>query len=101
MPTDRDRVTVSRALRAGGVAAAATALLLLVAAIVAGVGYAAALTGGLAIGSVVAAGWLLLAALLDILAKDFPGPRRLAWTVGAAVVALVSPFLVLAALLSA
>ena len=61
------------------------------------------LPGGAVIASViaafglVAAAWLLLAALLDVLAGHPPDRRRTLWTIGMTLLAMLGPFLVLGA----
>ena len=98
MSRERDSTTVRRALKAGAVAAA-----LVVAGLVAltiagsGPGGAVVVTAAIALGSLITAAWLLLAGLLDVLAGEPPGRRRLAWTLGAVVVAMLGPFLLIGA----
>ncbi len=96
----RDRTTLRRGLLAGGIAWAGVAVPRVVAAALGGAGGRTGLAAvllGLCCGGLVASGWLLLAVLLDTLAGEPPGARRLRWT--AAVVALTacSPVLFLAA----
>ncbi len=100
MSRQRDRTTVRRALRAGAVAGGGVGGLLLVVAVAsrAGIETVTAVMSGVAVGALVTAGWLLLAALLDVLAGDYPGRRRLLWTLGATVLALLGPFLVVGTL---
>jgi hypothetical protein len=96
----RDATTVRRALVAGAAVWGLVALGLLVAAVVQGGGGRAWLTGvmiGLVLGSAASAGWLLLAAALDVLAGERPGRRRLVWTFGLAAFTFLSPALVLGA----
>lgn len=96
---DRNRTTVRRAVRAGGVGAAVAAGLMLILAlqdkVAGGAVLAAAITGW----GVVAAAWLLLAALLDVLAGEPPNLRRVLWTVAATLVAMLAPFVLLGTLL--
>ena len=95
---DRNRVTVRRALRAGAVAGVLAGGLMAV--------YAARdqATGGAVIASFVAAfgffsaAWLLLAALLDVVAGQPPNRRRTLWTIAVTLLAMLGPFLVLGAL---
>jgi hypothetical protein len=94
----RDRRIVRRGLLAGGAVGVGLAALLGIG--LAGAGAAAIASGlwlGLAVGGFVAAGWLLLALGLDLMAGDRPSGRRLAWTAGVSLVALILPFLALAA----
>jgi len=96
---ERDRTTVGRALRAGTVAGGAVAGVLLLAVLLgAGRGAPAAVMAGVAIGALVAAGWLLLGAVLDIFAGERVGATRWAWTAVATVLALLGPFLVVGVL---
>lgn len=102
MATERDRTTVRRALRAGGVAGGAVTVALVVAALAtAPATAAAALFAGITVAALVGGGWLLLAAILDIVAGEAPGAGRWAWTVMALVVTFLGPFLVLGALTQA
>lgn len=97
--SDRDRTTVRRARRAGITVAGIVATLGAAVTITTGFpGGAVVATVALALGAFVAASWLLLAALLDILAGDPPGGRRWAWTVGVTLLAMLGPFFVVAAL---
>lgn len=100
MSVERDRVTVRKALRAGVVVAVAVTAVLGTFAASVGGGVFASLLAGIGLGAFVMAGWLLLAAVLDILAGESPGTKRTVLTIGVTVVALLSPFLVLTALLS-
>ena len=95
---DRDATVVRRAVRAGAVVWAGSALVLVVVAVGAG-GRAAALgvTLGFVAGAIVTAAWLLVAGILDMLADHHLGRRRLVWTAGALLVALVGPILVVGA----
>jgi hypothetical protein len=52
---------------------------------------------GLAVGAFVATVWLLLALALDLLARERPTRRRLAWTAVVGAVSIVVLFLALAA----
>jgi hypothetical protein len=97
---DRDRRVLRRAAVAGGGAWALLSAALLLGALAtrAGVrGVLLALTFGLTVGALVAAAWLVLAAVLDVVAGHPPGAGRLAWTVGVALFALASPVFVVAA----
>ena len=95
---DRNRVTVRRAFRVGGVAAVLAGGLM---AVFAARGQA---SGGAVIASFIAAfglfsaAWLLLAALLDVVAGQPPDRRRTLWTIAATLLAMLGPFLVLGAL---
>ena len=96
--SERDRTTVRRGLRAGLVATLAVGLplvgvTLLRQAELAGV----ALVSAIVVGILVAAGWLLLAVLLDVWAGEFPGVRRAVITGVFAVLALLGPYVVLIA----
>lgn len=99
-PADRDRTTVRRALAAGAGVWAVLATVLVVLIMRAGgdgtAGFAAVVSA-LVVGSVVASAWLLLAALLDLLAGHTPGRYRVGWTVGVLVFTFFSPLLVLGA----
>jgi hypothetical protein len=97
-PQPRDARIVRRALIAGaivgGLLAAALGLGL------SGGGTGAAVAGvwsGLAVGGFAAAGWLLLALGLDVVAGVRPGRARLLWTAGLTLLALLLPLLALAA----
>ena len=93
----RDRTTIRRALKAGGVAAAAVGVPLLAWALAAGADLVvAALLAGLTAGVWLAAGWLMLALGLDLLASEIPGGGRVALTSAAGLLALLMPFLLLA-----
>ncbi|CAN5725026.1 hypothetical protein BH24ACT14_BH24ACT14_19480 [soil metagenome] len=88
-----------RALRAGALAGGVVAAVLLLAVLLGpGRGAAAAVMAGIAIGSLVAAGWLLLGAVLDIFAGERVGAARWAWTAASTVLALLGPFLMVGAL---
>jgi hypothetical protein len=97
---DRDRETVRRALRAGGLTWAVVGGLLVASVLYAGgdgrAGLAAVLLG-MVFGGMVASGWLLVAAGLDLLADEPPSRRRAAWTVAVVVATMLSPVLVLGA----
>jgi hypothetical protein len=102
--SDVDRRVVRRALRAGAAAGAALAVAALAANAAFGGDGAAALVwalSALVVGLLVAAGWLVLAALLDLVAGVLPGRRRLAWTAGLFAAAFVAPVLPSAALRAA
>ncbi|MPZ72924.1 MAG: hypothetical protein GEU74_06775 [Nitriliruptorales bacterium] len=95
MTADRDRTTVKRALVAGAVAGAVAGTLALAGVMANAVPGALVIAAVIAGSSFVAAGWLLLSAVLDILAGDPPDARRTAWTAGAALLAMLGPFLLL------
>ncbi len=97
MTQDRDRTTVRRALRAGGIVGGV--LLVAGVAVTASLGapFRAAAAAAIAGGLFVAAGWLLLATLLDTLAGDPPDRRRTWWTVAMTALAMLGPFLLLSA----
>lgn len=100
MSADRDAEVVRRARRAGlATWAGAGGGLAVWSALAGGGGRTGlvAVTVGLLLGAVVCAGWLLLAGILDLLADQRPGRRRLLWTAGAVLLVLVSPMLVLGA----
>lgn len=96
-PSDRDRTTVRRALVAG-------LLVWILSGAALGGGLASAgpraaaagLLLGLSAGAVVASAWLLVALGLDVYADHRPSRRRLTWTVGVTVFAVLSPALRLA-----
>ncbi|MDQ3538361.1 MAG: hypothetical protein M3415_06165 [Actinomycetota bacterium] len=99
MSRERDRITVRRALRSGAAAGVVvTGALLLVVLLGPGGGAPVAVMTGVAIGALVAAGWLLLGAVLDILAGERVGAARWAWTAAATILALLGPFLVVGVL---
>lgn len=56
-----------------------------------------AVLAALVAGAVTASGWLLLAALLDLLAEEPPSRGRMVLTVAVLLLALLSPVLVLGA----
>ncbi len=97
---NRERTTVRRALGAGAVVALAVGAPLAVAVLVGG-GTGAALLAvsllALTAGGVVATGWLLLAAGLDLRSGAGVGRRRAAWTVGVATSTFVAQVLAAAA----
>ena len=87
-----------RGLRAGGVAGVLVIVLLLSLSLSGdGPGGAVVVSAGIALGSLVLAAWLLLAGLLDVLAGEVPSRRRVAWTVGAVLLAMLGPFLLIGA----
>ncbi|MDQ3343816.1 MAG: hypothetical protein M3425_02910 [Actinomycetota bacterium] len=99
MSRERDRTTVRRALRAGALAGGVVACALLLAVLLGpGGGAPAAVMAGIAVGALVAAGWLLLGAVLDIFAGERVGATRWAWTAVTTVLALLGPFLVVGVL---
>jgi hypothetical protein len=49
---------------------------------------------GFVIGGIVASGWLLVAAAIDLRTDQPIGRRRVAWTVGVTAVAALSPVMV-------
>lgn len=97
---DRERTTVRRALVAGAVAGLAVGVPLTVA-VVLGDGTGAALLAvsllALSAGGVVATGWLLLAAGLDLRSGAGVGRRRVVWTVAVATSTFVAQVLAAAA----
>lgn len=98
--SERDRTTVRRALLAGALTSTVIGLPLLVSAVVGGQGGAVALATvllGLTLGGLVASAWLLLAGILDVMAGERPGLRRMVWTAALVGVTLVSPLLLVAA----
>lgn len=91
-----DRRTIRRALRAGVIVMVGTVLVTLVLNVAfGGDGVTAGIwvTSSIVVGTLVTAGWLVLAMLLDLVAGEMPGRRRLIWTAGAFVVAFLSPIL--------
>lgn len=99
MAAPRDRTTVRRALKAGGVVAVLVGAPLVVAAVVGAPAlWLAAVFAGLTVGTLFAAAWLLLAGVLDVSAGVFPGRGRVAVTVVVTLLAMLTPFLLLAAL---
>ena len=99
MSRERDRTTVRRALKAGAVAGVLVMVLLLSLALSGNApGGAVVVMSGIALGSLVAAAWLLLAGLLDVFAGEVPSRRRVAWTVAAVMLAMLGPFLVVGAI---
>jgi hypothetical protein len=97
---DRDRETVRRALRAGGATWAVVGGALVASVLNAGgdgrAGLAAVLLG-LVFAGMVASGWLLVAAGLDLLADETPSRRRVVWTVAVVLATMLSPVLVMGA----
>lgn len=96
----RDARVARRGLTAGGVVWAGLSVLLVGVTVSAGgtgrdglVAVLAALVAGAA----TASGWLLLAALLDVLADEPPGRGRVALTAAVLALAVVSPLLVVGA----
>lgn len=100
MTDDRNRTTVRRALRAGATAGVFFVLVALVLAATGRMPVAAVVAGGIAVAAFVAAGWLLLSYLLDLIAGETPDRRRTVWTVATVIVAMLGPFLVLGAFVS-
>ena len=96
---DRNRTTVRRAVRAGAIGGAVAAGFMLILAVQSKVAGGAVLAAAIAGWGVIAAAWLLLAALLDVLAGEPPNLRRVVWTAVATLVAMLSPFLLLGTLL--
>lgn len=97
---DRERTTVRRGLVAGALVGVVTGSPLVVTVVRAGGDGATGLVAvmmGLVAGAVVASAWLVLAAVLDLLAGEPPGRRRALWTVGVVVFTLASPMLIVAA----
>ena len=96
----RDRRIVRRALVAGGAVWAALAAVLLGFVLAAGLGGREGATVtflALCFGSATTSGWLLLALLLDAIAGERVGRRRLVWTGAVVLFTLVCPVLVLGA----
>jgi hypothetical protein len=96
----RDAVTIRRGLRAGAVVWVALGAVFTTVVIRAGGDGAAGLAAvmlGLTAGSLVASGWLLLAALLDLLAGARVGRRRVIVTAAVVLFAFASPMLVVGA----
>ena len=96
---DRNRTTVRRGVRAGLIGGGIAAALMLVLAVQSLVSGAAVVAAAIAGWGVVAAAWLLLAALLDVWAGEPPNLRRILWTAVATLVAMFGPFLLLGTLL--
>lgn len=97
-PAERDRVTVRRALIAGGVVWALVGGPLVVGlAPAGGQASAAGMLLGLVFAGVVASLWLLVAAGIDLWMGQPIGGRRVAWTAGVLVATMLSPLLVLGA----
>lgn len=95
-PEAADRRILRRAVRAGGVIAAALALVGVTANIAfGGDGLSAGIWVGSAVvvGLLVASGWMILALLLDLIAGEVPGHRRVIWTAVLFALAFVSPVL--------
>ena len=99
MSADRNRVTVRRAVRAGLIAGGLGAAVMLALAVQGKVSGAAVPAAAIAGWGVVASAWLLLAALLDVLAGEPPNLRRVVWTVVATLIAMLAPFVLLGTLL--
>ena len=95
MTADRNRTTVRRALRAGAVVGAAAGVAALVAALAGQVPGGFVIAAALAVGSLAAAFWLLLAGLLDVFAGEPPDRRRVLWMIGVVLLAMLGPFLML------
>ena len=95
---DRNRVTVRRALRAGAVAAFLAGGLMAVFAFRGQAAGGAVIATFIAAFGLVSAAWLLLAALLDVVAGQPPDLRRTLWTIAATLLAMLGPFLVLGTL---
>lgn len=96
----RDRTTVRRALAAGALVWVVVGGPLLLAGLLGSDADRAALVAvliGFVVGAFAAALWLLVAMLLDLWAGEPPGLRRALWTGATLAVALLSPFLLLAA----
>ena len=94
---DRNRTTVRRALRGAGVVAVVVLVLGLILTSSADIPLRAVIATAIAAGLFVAAGWLLLSMLLDTFAGDPPDRRRTLWTVAVTTLAMLAPFLLLAA----
>ena len=101
MTAERDSTTLRRAVRAGTIVGLVAGVAVGVLAAVSDLGLGAALGAALVVGLFAAAGWLLLAALLDIAAGERIGKRRALWTLGASIAAMMSPFLLLGVLFAA
>ena len=98
MSADRNRTTVRRALRGAGVVAVVMLVLgLILTSSSTGIPLRAVIATAIAAGLFVAAGWLLLSMLLDTFAGDPPDRRRTLWTVAVTTLAMLAPFLLLAA----
>jgi hypothetical protein len=99
-----DERVVRRALRAALVSAVGLSAMTVAANAVFGGGGDAALVwvaSSVVVGLLVGAGWLVLAAILDMAAGTLPGRRRIAWTAGLFAAAFVSPILPAAVLQAA
>ncbi|HVM18587.1 MAG TPA: hypothetical protein VM307_01365 [Egibacteraceae bacterium] len=94
MTVDRDRTAIRRALRSGLI----LAVLLAGFVALAGAPGAAIVMTAVAVLAFVVAGWLMLSVIADLLGGQRPGRRRILWTVGAMVVAMLAPFLVVGTL---
>lgn len=98
--SDVDRRVVRRALLAGALVWTFVAGVLLAGVIGSGGpgrhGLVVVLLG-LTLGTLVAAGWLLLSIILDLLAGTAPGRHRVRWAASLFAVAVVCPMLVLGA----
>jgi hypothetical protein len=94
---DRDRRVVRRGFVAGGVVWVLVAGPLAVAAGGDDRAVLVAVLLGLTFGAFAASGWLLVAAILDLWVGEPPARRRVVWTAAATLLALISPFLLLAA----
>ena len=93
MTEDRNRITVRRGLRAGGAVALFIAVVGIALVAAGDVPLRVVLAIAFAAGAFVAAVWLLLAFLLDLVAGFSPDRRRILWTVGTVLVAMLGPFL--------
>lgn len=95
---ERDRVTVRRALIAGGVVWGLVGGPLVVGlAPAGGQASAAGMLLGLVFAGLIASLWLLAAAGIDLWTGQPIGRRRVAWTAGVLVATMLSPLLVLGA----
>ena len=101
MTVDRNRTTVRRALKAGGIVGAAAAVAALAGVVAGAVPGSLVIAAALAASSLVASTWLLLAAVLDVMAGELPDGRRTAWTAAATLLAMLGPFLLLGTLAQA
>ncbi len=95
---DRDRVTVRRALIAGGVVwALVGGPLVMWFAPAGGQASAVGMLLGLVFAGMITSTWLLVAAAIDLWTGQPVDRRRLAWTVGVTIATMLSPLLVLGA----
>lgn len=94
-----ERVTVRRALIAGGATWALLGGGLMVGMASAGTGgRVAGMLLGLVCGGMVASAWLLIALCIDLWTRQPLGRRRVVWTVGVTLATMISPVLPVTAL---